>query len=553
MHKLGDEYLLLKELGVGGFAKVYKAKNLKYNYVRAIRVIDKYVESEEDDIYKKFLRECGILLRLGNGCHPNIVRVYQPRHVAGRAFVEMDWVDGIDLRKLIARHGGSVPIDEILRMVQEIGSALAYCHHDIYKVCYDRESDNLKDADDGSALITPADEQRLIEKYRVIHNDIHTGNIMQRGDGAYILLDFGLAVDGNSDVVHSSRRQQGAIEFLSAQRLDGEDPAPQDDIYGFGCVVYAMLTGNPPFPVKRENGSKEIPVSEWARICAAHKELTPPPIERQDAPQWLKEMVMRCLAKQPADRYADGYELYNEIKRHAKDLATELKTMELTAKQLRQEKQLLADNLKSVQADRDREIANCNSLESTLNEKNSECKALSDEVERLKKANEKNKGKGSDRWRYAIYFAAGALIMALVWFFVPRKGGASSQLKERIEQLSAQTAAKQATIDSLQAEIGKLGQSKGSSDADYVVLAQDKAGFERRLADLQKKNQQQEKNIKDLNSQIATLKKSSSNTQQQENKIKQLNHRIAILEAEKEKWNKEKGVLLKKIAELSSR
>ncbi|MBP5515993.1 MAG: protein kinase [Bacteroidales bacterium] len=309
--KLGDEYLLLKELGEGGYATVYKAKNVKYGYIRAIRVLNAHVEKESDKIYQSFLHECRLLLRLGNGCHNNIVRMYQPRHVAGRAFVEMDWVDGIDLRKLIEQYGGKVPIDETLRMLREIGSALAYCHHDIYKVCYDRESDNLDDADDGSPLITSEVERCLIEKYRVIHNDIHTGNIMRRSDGTYILLDFGLAVDGNTDVVGSSRKKQGAIEFKSPERSKGLDPTPQDDIYSFGCVLYAMLTGRPPFPVRSD--AKVLSDEEIFRVFKAHRDDQPPVIHRDDAPKWLVDMTMRCLAKNPADRYADGYELYQEV------------------------------------------------------------------------------------------------------------------------------------------------------------------------------------------------------------------------------------------------
>ena len=312
-NKIGDEYLLLKELGVGGFATVYKAKNLKYNYIRAIRVLNTFVAGEDEKVYRSFLRECAILLRLGNGCHPNIVHLYQPRCLDGRAFVEMDWIDGVDLRKLIEQHGGHVPIDETLRMVSQIGSALAYCHHDIYRVCYDKVSDKLDDADDGSALITPEIERRLIEKYRVIHNDIHTGNIMRRTDGAYMLLDFGLAVDGKEDVVNSSRRQQGAIEFLSSQRLDGGDPTPQDDIYAFGCVVYAMLAGHPPFPLSKTVGATGVTFSEQTRIYNAHKESPPPEIERDDVPQWLVDLTMRCLAKRPEERYADGFELYQDI------------------------------------------------------------------------------------------------------------------------------------------------------------------------------------------------------------------------------------------------
>lgn len=316
MNKIGDDYLILRVLGSGAFAEVYKVKHLEYGYIRALRILRNYIDSEDNKLYRGFLRECKVLLRLGNGCHPNIVHIYQPRLVNGRALVEMDYVDGEDLRHLIDRYDGKVPIEEILRMVREMGSALAYCHHDIYKFCYDKTTDGLEDdPDDGTkALITPEVEQYLIKKYRVIHNDIHIGNIMRRNDGNYIMLDFGLAVDGEKDVVGSSRLDNGAIEYKSPARFDCMEPTPQDDIYSFGCVIYAMLTGNPPFPIQTKG--KSFSFGEQTRIYNAHKETPPPPIERDDAPGWLIDLTMRCLSKKPDDRYADGYELYREICLH---------------------------------------------------------------------------------------------------------------------------------------------------------------------------------------------------------------------------------------------
>lgn len=312
---LGNEYVLLKKLGAGGYADVYKARHIVLGYIRAIRMLRERVPDESNEVYQKFLRECRVLLRLGNGCHPNIIHIYQPRLVDKTPLVEMDYVDGMDLKDYIEQQNGQVNIDEVIRMAKEIGSALAYCHRDIYKVCYDRDEDNLMDdPDDGEkVLIDDATERRLIEKYRVIHNDIQTRNIMRRNsDGMYVLLDFGLAIDGNGDVVNSSRRSKGAPEFKPPEKWDDDEPTTQGDIYSFGCVLYAMLVGKPPFPLEVKNG--HVSMSALHELGLKHKSAKPAPIRRSDAPDWLLHVVERCLEKNPADRYEDAYEMYEDIR-----------------------------------------------------------------------------------------------------------------------------------------------------------------------------------------------------------------------------------------------
>ena len=554
--KLGDEYLLLKELGVGGYATVYKAKNLKYNYIRAIRVLDTHIESENEKIYQSFLRECGILLRLGNGCHPNIVRIYQPRHVDGRAFVEMDWIDGVDLRQLIAQYNNVVPIDETLRMVREIGYALAYCHRDIYKVCYDKVSDDLPDANDGSALITPESEERLIEKYRVIHNDIHTGNIMRHNDGSYILLDFGLAVDGKFDIVNSSRRQQGAIEFLSAQRLDGLTPTPQDDIYAFGCVIYAMLTGTPPFPVKKDKNTKTIPVSEQARVCTAHKEQQPPHIQREDAPQWLIDVTMRCLAKNPNDRFMDGYELYKEILLHQEESNVDECAMEQKISQLESDKVQLDDIVKTLSEDIKREKNNSESLANTLDIKIEECKTLRCDFKKLEKKCDELQEEGRRyTWiKIILIMALGAGVMALIMLLInhslTNKSGSESLAKTTQIDSSKHIAVNDINFDSLvqknadlEQQVANLSQELSNAKATYKYNPQEDG--------LSSKIQEQEKTIKTLNAQISDLKKNGS--PQQQASIKQLKNTISSYEKQKRDWNTQRDVLNKKIVELSNR
>ena len=93
-----QDYERLKFLGKGAFAQIYKVRHKDLGYVRAIKVLTEEVnEGEDDKVYKTFLKECSLLLRIGNGGHPNIIRIYQPRKIDGKALVEMDYIDGVTL------------------------------------------------------------------------------------------------------------------------------------------------------------------------------------------------------------------------------------------------------------------------------------------------------------------------------------------------------------------------------------------------------------------------------------------------------------------------
>ncbi|MDR0893816.1 MAG: protein kinase [Prevotellaceae bacterium] len=337
-----EDYEKMNMLGTGSFATVFMVRHRKLGHIRAIRVLDKYVESEHSDIYKKFLEECVVLLRLGNGGHPNIVRIYQPMLKNNQALVEMDYIKGVDLLSYIQEQRPFVPYDEVIRFVQDISSALAYCHVDVYEYCMDREKDNLQDdPDDGSkVLLDETTRRRLIKKYRVIHNDIHAKNVMRRDDGSYILLDFGLAIDGEA-VVRSSKRENGAPEYKAPEKWDKEEVTTQSDIYSFGILMYEMLTGQVPFIPKNRSTAALLD------LMKQHQHTPPPPIEplrraafethaheadiyrggepyKQDYPDWLEAVIMKCLAKNPEDRFADGRALYNEINANLKQNASNI-------------------------------------------------------------------------------------------------------------------------------------------------------------------------------------------------------------------------------------
>jgi len=324
-----EDYTLLDELGQGGYATVYKVRHNNLGYIRAIRVLNAIIaHGESDKTFQKFLEECKLLLRLGNGNHPNIVHIYQPLLKAQRAIVEMDFVDGNDLYHYLEEKHSFVEIKDVLRLLSDIGSALAYCHEDIYKFCMDKDEDSLQDdPEDGrKVLLDNKTKQRLINKYRVIHNDIHSGNIIRREDGSYVLLDFGLAIEGDS-VVRSSRRKNGAPEFKAPEKWENDSIlTTQSDIYSFGVVLYEYLAGRVPFLFDKKNSN---PVEAEYLLGKAHKEQQPASIfdlrkaafehshpgetYEKDYPEWLEMLIMKCLSKSTKDRFKNGKELYSFV------------------------------------------------------------------------------------------------------------------------------------------------------------------------------------------------------------------------------------------------
>ena len=325
-----QEYTMLDELGKGGFATVYKVRHNELDYIRAIRVLNETIVDASSNTYQKFLRECKILLRLGNGNHPNIVHIYQPRLLDNKALVEMDYVDGMDIAHYLKQEYNYVSTEEVLRMVTQISSALAYCHEEIYRFCMDRDLDDLHDdPNDGSKVLIDEETRRnLISKYKVIHNDIHSGNIMRREDGNFVLLDFGLAINGD-EVVRSSRHANGAPEYKAPEKWDNESVlCEQSDIYSFGVVMYQYLAGRVPFPYNKNKSTYKAEF-EWGE---AHQKGAPPSIEalrkeyferkhegqeyQKDYPEWLEDMILKCLQKNPVERFQNGKELYDFIIQH---------------------------------------------------------------------------------------------------------------------------------------------------------------------------------------------------------------------------------------------
>lgn len=344
--QLLNEYENLMEIGQGSFAKVYKVRHLQLNYIRAIRVLNAMVTGKDDKAFQAFLNECKTLLQLGNGGHPNIVRIYQPRELHNHALVEMDYIDGSDLDDYLKEQKNFIPAGEVMRFASEIGGALAYCHVDCFEFLYDRNKtyeyqleSPLKgktfriepDPENGKKdLITELQRRELIREYGITHNDLHSKNIMRKKyDGSYILLDFGLAIqDGKA--VKSSSRKDGAIEYKAPEKGSKDGVVDErSDVYGFGILLYEMLAGRVPFPYDRDRYSGDV--EAMYALSLDHENTPPPAIEplrraafeaanpgetyTKDYPDWLEQMIFKCLAKKPGERYGNAKELVVELKR----------------------------------------------------------------------------------------------------------------------------------------------------------------------------------------------------------------------------------------------
>ena len=284
-------------LKTGGQGSVYKARRIG-EIITAVKLLPTpiYSETLDDKHFTDFQNEVSKLKKVNQDPSPNVVKILSSgiTDTGNFPFIEMEFIEGPDLEELLkSPHDAVFTIKEIIKVAEHLSNALAHCH-----------------------------------KVDVKHGDVKSNNVkFNIHSGNYILLDFGMAMMSDEQR-RTSLRQAGAIEFMAPEQNDGK-MLLQTDIYSFGVILFELVAGIVPFPLRdRGETSRNM-------VMVAHMESPIPDLlvlrkqhlpqawsdekkEREmQVPEWLVRMIYKCLEKKPEARFVNGTELHNYIVYHS--------------------------------------------------------------------------------------------------------------------------------------------------------------------------------------------------------------------------------------------
>jgi eukaryotic-like serine/threonine-protein kinase len=256
---IGGRYRIERPLGHGGMATVYLGRDTELERPVAIKVLAENLAGE-DEFRRRFVREAKLAARLSD---PNVVGIYDAGEDDGRLYIVMEHVDGETLADLLARRR-RLPPDEARELAAQAASGLAHAH-----------------------------------EAGLVHRDVKPQNLILRRDGTVKIADFGIARAAETTITQTGT-VLGTAAYLAPEQALGEKVTPAADVYSLGAVLYELLTGRPPF----EFESLADLAAQQARM-----EITPVRELAADVPPELEDIVMRCLARNPAYRPASAGEL----------------------------------------------------------------------------------------------------------------------------------------------------------------------------------------------------------------------------------------------------
>ena len=257
-HAIEDRYVIERELGRGGMGTVYLAKDRKHNRQVALKVLSPSIGS--GIVADRFLREIETIARL---MHPHILPLHDSGKAGDYVYFVMPYVEGETLRSRMDKVG-PLPVAEAVRIAREVASALDYAH-----------------------------------RRDIVHRDVKPENVLLQEESA-ILADFGVArALAGKETLTASGVTVGTPTYMSPEQARGKEVDGRSDVYALGCVLYEMVTGQPPFTATDIGG-----------VLRQHIAVDPVPPRtlRQALPASIDALIMRSLAKKRDDRFADAAE-----------------------------------------------------------------------------------------------------------------------------------------------------------------------------------------------------------------------------------------------------
>ena len=271
-HHLSDRYELGEIIGFGGMSEVHLARDLRLHRDVAVKVLRADL-ARDPSFYLRFRREAQNAAALN---HPAIVAVYDTGEAQTPSgplpYIVMEYVDGVTLRDII-HTDGAMPPRRALEVIADACQALNFSH-----------------------------------QHGIIHRDVKPANIMISKSGAVKVMDFGIAraiADGGVSVTQTAA-VIGTAQYLSPEQARGEPVDARSDVYSLGCVLYEILSGEPPFV-----GDSPVAVA----YQHVREDPVPPSQKRPGISPELDAVVLKALAKNPENRYQSAAEMRADLVR----------------------------------------------------------------------------------------------------------------------------------------------------------------------------------------------------------------------------------------------
>ena len=268
---LADRYEIIKKVGNGGMATVYKAKDTLLNRFVAVKILrDEFTTDQE--FIKRFEAEAQAAASI---THPNIVSVYDVGNQENLYYIVMELIQGKTLKEIILEEGGPLPWKWSVNIAIQIASALEVAH-----------------------------------KNNVIHRDIKPHNIIITEDGVAKVTDFGIAKAVSNSTITAFGSTIGSVHYFSPEHARGGITDAKSDLYSLGVVMYEMLTGKLPFDA-------DTPVS----VALKHMQEEPeePADINEKIPEAVNDIIMKALRKDTNLRYQNATAMLKDLNMALKD------------------------------------------------------------------------------------------------------------------------------------------------------------------------------------------------------------------------------------------